>query len=125
MEEMKMNRKKYVYQLVNENNVVEYIGESFNPIARYKEHVHHKFRPKKGMGKFYGRTNLSLEVLAEFDNPKEAFDYQCELQKKYFGIDDRDKAIQNGMKGKEFGYLGAQGSRDYWNNKKRAGIINS
>jgi predicted GIY-YIG superfamily endonuclease len=116
-------RKKYVYELVNKDNVVEHVGESYNPKARYREHVHHKFRPKKGMGKFYGRTDLTLEVVAEFDNRKEAFDYQCQLQTKYFGINDRDKAKQNGIKGKEFGYLGAQAGRDYWNNKKRAGII--
>ena len=112
-------RKKYVYQLVNENNIVEYVGESFNPHSRFKQHTKKKFRPKKGCGKFYGRTDLSLQILAEFENHKEAFDYQCQLQTKYFGIDDRERARENGIKGGQYGYLGNIAKQ------KRAGIIKS
>ena len=98
--------KKYVYELTNAYGIVEYVGESINPIGRFREHTHRKFRPKKGCGKFYGRTDLTLNILAEFENYKEAFDYQCQLQKKYFGIDDREIARNNGMKGKPYGILG-------------------
>ena len=114
-------KKKYVYQLVNENNIVEYIGESFNPQRRFREHKHNRTIPKSGMGKFVGRNDLRLEVLAEFDKPKDSFNYQCQLQTKYFGINERDVAKENGMKGKPFAYLGAI-ERE---RRKRAGIINS
>lgn len=112
-------KKKYVYQLVNEENIVEYIGEAFDPQRRFREHKHNRTKAKSGMGKFCGRNDLKLEVLAEFDNAKDSFDYQCELQTKHFGINDRDKSKINGMKGKQFGYLG------WVERKKRAGIINS
>ncbi len=109
-----MNRKKYVYQLVNEQNIIEYIGEAFDPERRFKEHK--KNTTKSGMGKFKGRTDLKLEVIAEFDNTKDAYDYQCGLQKIYFGTSDKEQAKINGLKGGQYGYLG------WIERKKRAGI---
>ena len=97
---------KYVYELINDKGIVEYIGESSNPTRRFYEHTGRKFRPKRGMGKFYGRTDLSLNILKEFDNHREAYEYQLDLQNKHFGINEREVAKQNGIKGKSFGHLG-------------------
>jgi hypothetical protein len=108
---------KYVYELINDKGIVEYVGESINPLNRFKEHTKHK--PRRGMGKFYGRNDISLNVVKGFDNHKDAYQYQLELQSKYFGVNDNDIAKQNGMKGKEFGHLG------WVEKRKRAGIFQS
>jgi hypothetical protein len=110
---------KYVYELINDKGIVEYVGESINPLDRFYQHTKKKFRPKRGMGRFYGREDISLNILKGFDNHREAYEYQLELQNKYFGTNEREIAKLNGMKGKEFGHLG-------WpERRKRAGILQS
>jgi len=97
---------QYVYELINEKEEIEYVGESKNPQQRFDDHTKRKFRPGRAMGKFYGREDLTLNVVAEFNTRKEAYAYQCELQTKYFGINEREIAAANGIKGKPYGHLG-------------------
>jgi predicted GIY-YIG superfamily endonuclease len=92
---MKKYDKFYVYELVNSLGVVEYVGETTNPKQRLKSH----FRKIKGhgYGKFAYRKDITMNIVKEFDNRKDAFAYQCELQKKYGFETDLEK-IQNHIK---------------------------
>jgi predicted GIY-YIG superfamily endonuclease len=89
--------KHYVYELINLLGTIEYVGESKNPYQRFNSHT--KVKPGKAMGKFYGRQDLTLNIVKEFNNRKDAYQYQCELQSKYGLITDRELSSQS-MKGK-------------------------
>jgi hypothetical protein len=85
----------YVYELYNENGIVEYVGESKNPKLRFHRHIN--LKRTNGTGKFFGRKDLQQRIVAEYENKKEAFKHQTELQKLY-GLDvDMQKArdVQN------------------------------
>ena len=77
--------KRYVYELINLMGTVEYVGETKQPTKRYKEHV------KWNRGKFYKRGDILMNIVKEFDNKIEAFHYQCNLQKEYGLITDKEK----------------------------------
>jgi predicted GIY-YIG superfamily endonuclease len=76
--------KKYVYELVNLMGTIEYVGETVRPKIRFNEH-------KSKDGKFYGRQDISMYIVKEFDNKKEAWNYQCQLQKEYGLITDSEQ----------------------------------
>lgn len=85
---------KYVYELVNLMGTVEYVGETKNPELRFKQHT--KWKPlKPGLGKFYGRTDIIMNVVKEFNNRKEAYDYQCKLQEEYNLLSDENTFVKN------------------------------
>jgi hypothetical protein len=89
--------KHYVYKL--ESNIVEHIGHSKHPKFRYQQHIN--FKPNgSSHGKFYGRDDLQLIVVKEFDSRKEAYAYQCKLQKAYgFKTDTELSAVKAGKIG--------------------------
>lgn len=76
-------KKSYVYEIVNLMGTVEYVGETYRPKYRFKQHT--KTKPSNGSGSFYNRADVFMNIVKEFDTKKEAFDYQCRLQ-KYYGL---------------------------------------
>jgi predicted GIY-YIG superfamily endonuclease len=91
----------YVYELTDQNGKVVYVGESVRPQTRLYEHTRRQPRHRSGYGRFYGRTDLTLEVVAQFDNRKDSFNHQCSLQVQY-GLDTdtysmRKNSVQNGL----------------------------
>jgi predicted GIY-YIG superfamily endonuclease len=90
-------KKYYVYEIRNSLGIVEYVGETANPKERFGRHVWRrpcltkKGNVSNGVGGFYGRTDVSLNIVKEFDNRKDAFNYQCELQKEYGFKTDSEK----------------------------------
>lgn len=67
-----------VYEIYNLYGSIEDVGEtSRTPEVRLWEKTH----PRKG--KFYGRTDLFIHVIAEFDNRKEARNLEGILKKQY------------------------------------------
>ena len=92
-----MNKTKYVYELYNNHNVVEYVGESVNPKGRL---ISHKANCKgSGSGKFYNRPDIKMRIVAEFEDKKEAYQYQIQLQKKYNLETDNEKRKVNCVNG--------------------------
>jgi predicted GIY-YIG superfamily endonuclease len=75
----KKSMKHKVYVLLNEYGVVEYVGYSKNPKQRFNVHKT-KAHPKSGTGKFNGRTDITIEIVKEFDTKKEAELYEGELK---------------------------------------------
>ena len=82
--------KRYVYELYNELGSIEYVGETGNPTDRFRRHT--KLNPitNFGHGKFYGRTDIHMNIVAEFDTRKESYAYQCQLQNEYGFKSDAD-----------------------------------
>ena len=79
----------YVYEIINFLGTIEYIGESKNPKKRF---MCHKSINKSGSnGKFNGRQDIFMNIVKEFNNKKDAFNYQCELQKQYGFESDAEK----------------------------------
>jgi hypothetical protein len=92
---------KFVYELFNLMGTIEYVGETCNPKRRFKEHTRNK-PLKPGLGKFYGRADIIMNVLKQFDNRKDAYQYQCKLQNEYGLISDVEvfnKNFRNGHSG--------------------------
>ena len=88
--------KHYVYKL--ESDVIEHIGHTSNVDRRYNQHVYQKPNGSS-CGKFYGRTDLKMVIVKEFDTRKEAYWYQCELQKQNGFKEDYDITSIAGKKG--------------------------
>ncbi len=87
-------KKWYVYELVNLMGTVEYVGESINPKRRLYQHTKEKPSPVGGKGRFYGRDDIFINIVKEFDNKKDAWNYQCELQNQYGLFSDRQLQIE-------------------------------
>jgi len=82
----------YVYKIKEKKtDKVVYIGETQNPNARWKLHV-----SSKGL---YNREEYYMDVIIEFSSKKEAFDYQCKLQKEVGLQTDYEILKINGLKG--------------------------
>ena len=81
---MAQKKNKTVYLLRNtDTGEVEYVGCTQNPKRRIFQHTRVKPGYSKGEGKFYGRTDLELVPVKEFDNKPEAVRYEVKLKKQY------------------------------------------
>jgi predicted GIY-YIG superfamily endonuclease len=78
-----------VYKLVNSKNEIEYIGETSNLKTRLCMHL------TSSKSKFKNRKDLQIIPVKEFFTKKEAFDYQCKLQKKLGFETDLEKYRKN------------------------------
>jgi predicted GIY-YIG superfamily endonuclease len=74
----------YVYELYNLVGTIEYVGETIDTKRRFQNHI------KSKIGKFYGRTDISINVVKGFDIRKDAYQHQCQLQKQYGLITDSE-----------------------------------
>jgi predicted GIY-YIG superfamily endonuclease len=83
-------KKWYVYEIINLMGTVEYVGETIRPKQRWAQHKCNS-KCNKNDGKFYGRNDVRMNIVAEFNSKKDAFNYQCELQLKYGFETDEDK----------------------------------
>lgn len=81
----KVNGRHFVYELVNLMGTIEYVGETANPELRFFHHT------KSRNGKFKDRQDLIMNIVAEFDNRKDAYAHQCKLQNQYGWESDLDK----------------------------------
>ena len=86
-------KKWYVYEIVNLMGTVEYVGETIVPKQRFK---HHRFN------KFKKRQDLVYNIVAEFDNRQDAFEFQCKLQSEYGIETDYNKLRNNVLYAKTF-----------------------
>ena len=78
----------YVYELYNLLGTIEYVGETTTPKHRFTQHK--SSNQSSGNGKFYNRTDISMNIVKEFTNKKDAYSYQCQLQKEYGLITDSE-----------------------------------
>ena len=77
-------KKYYVYELINLMGTVEYVGRTYRPNGRLRNHTKHKpVENYTGQGMFYGRQDLIMNIVAEFDELKEASIFECELKTSY------------------------------------------
>jgi predicted GIY-YIG superfamily endonuclease len=74
-------KQYYVYELINYYGSVEYVGETTTPKGRMYDHI--KRKPDSNNGKFYGRQDLIMNIVAVFDNRKEALKLEGKLKLDY------------------------------------------
>jgi predicted GIY-YIG superfamily endonuclease len=88
-------KKHYVYELINLYGTIEDVGETTRLKTRMCEHT--KKKPGHGNGKFYGRQDLIMNVVAEFDTRKEALELEGKLKLEY-GIpwSERERGMVGG-----------------------------
>ena len=97
-------REHYVYELINHYGTVEYVGETIRPNIRMNEHTNRK--PGFGNGKFYGRQDLVMNIVAVFDDRKKALELEENLKKDYgMEITERTRGIKGGNKATESGQI--------------------
>ena len=77
-------KKWYVYELFNLVGTIEYVGYTNNPKRRLNQHLS-KPSSRSGHSKFYGRSDIQMNVVKEFDNKKETLIEEAFLQ-KYYGL---------------------------------------
>ena len=86
---------RYVYKLINGSGEVLYIGETKSTRWRLYDHT------KRKRGRFYGRTDIKLEVISEHLDRYESYKVQCEWQ-RHFGLKtDLEIASAGFAKGRE------------------------
>jgi len=74
-------REHYVYELINHYGTVEYVGETIDPKRRMHQHI--KEKPNPGVGTFYGRQDLIMNIVAAFTDRKQAMIYEGTLKNEY------------------------------------------
>jgi predicted GIY-YIG superfamily endonuclease len=91
-------KQYYVYELINHYGTIEYVGETYRPTYRMKQHTIYKYQYANngGNGKFYGRQDLIMNIVAVFDNRKEARELEGRLKLEY-GMEHTEKT--RGIKG--------------------------
>jgi len=126
---------KHVYEIVNSLGTVEYVGQTNNPKRRWKEHV--KDKPlMTGRGKFYGRQDVLMNIVAEVETLKEARELEEQLQLEYGLITDRSKTLKaaaigiksrwDSLSSEERSILNSNSAKTRWSkfdSEKRAEII--
>jgi predicted GIY-YIG superfamily endonuclease len=74
----------YVYVLMNEYGIVEYVGETQNPNDRISKHKTKPHKNKYGdsfaCGKFYGRDDIKMEIVKDFKTKDEAKEFEGQLK---------------------------------------------
>jgi predicted GIY-YIG superfamily endonuclease len=101
----------YVYELYNLTGTIEHVGETINTERRFNQHTKWK------RGKFYGRTDISMNIVKEFDNLKEAWNYQCVLQKEYGLKTDSEAMSRYFSKETKLKISKAKVGNEYWKGK--------
>jgi predicted GIY-YIG superfamily endonuclease len=82
----------HVYELRDGDQVVVYVGESKDPTHRLYRHT--KCKPGMGKGRFYGRTDITMNIVKSFEDRKEARQYEKYLQEKNNLLRTEDKAFR-------------------------------
>lgn len=72
-----MSKPVFVYMLKRGDEIV-YVGESINPDLRFRQHT--TWKPVTAVGKFYGQTDLTMEIEGEYPDKQTAYDKQTEIQ---------------------------------------------
>ena len=81
---MAKKKTKKVYLLRNTNTgEVEYVGCTQNPKRRFFQHTKVKPIYSKGEGKFFGRKDLELVEVKEFEDKIDALKYEGKLKLQY------------------------------------------
>ena len=78
-----MERKKAIYKLIDSNEVIVYIGQTYDPAYRLIQHTSLKeYKNFNFNGRFKGRTDIRLEII-EWIDAKNAVKREAELQIEY------------------------------------------
>ena len=93
----------YVYELVNQSGKIEYIGKTCNPKRRLTQHTKERQNGYNGHGKFFGRKDLTINIVKEFDSNKDALRFEGEHKiNKGFEWNERNNKVKLGKRLAQF-----------------------
>jgi predicted GIY-YIG superfamily endonuclease/RNA-binding protein YhbY len=102
----------YVYELIDVMGTVTYVGCSYRPHYRFKQHT--LCKKGRGVGYFHGRLDLTLNIVQGYSTRKEALRAEGALKLEYgMAWTERDQLRANGAKARDSGSL-AEISRQNW-----------
>lgn len=88
----------YVYELVNLMGGVEWVGRTIDPKRRFWQHTGTPRSKAGGSGRFFGRLDISMHVIATYATKEEATKAEHELQ-IFWGLEtDLSKKSMSGSK---------------------------
>jgi predicted GIY-YIG superfamily endonuclease/ribosomal protein L37AE/L43A len=75
----------FLYELINHYGTIEWVGVTYRPDYRWRQHTQVRPNPTKkaGYGTFYGRLDLTLHIVHEYENRKEALREETRLKREY------------------------------------------
>jgi predicted GIY-YIG superfamily endonuclease len=93
-------KKWCVYELVNLMGTVEWVGETTRYKRRMYEHTKIKPKDTQRNGYFYGRQDIMMNIVHEFDNRKDALELESEL-KTFYGLplSEKEGRLKGALKG--------------------------
>lgn len=104
-----------IYELYDTYGSIVYVGCTHNPEYRFVQHT--KNKPTPGQGKFYGRQDLVLNIVAEYEDRKEALRAEGALKLEHgFEWTERTTLISNGKKAADSGQLSKAAKLNWQNN---------
>lgn len=86
----------FVYFIVNDQDVIEYVGMSNQVYNRFKGHLREPI-PNTGFGKFHNRKDVRLEIFPMGYDRKTAYQVQIYFQ-KLFNLRTDTEALSEGRK---------------------------
>ena len=86
----------FVYFIVNDQDVIEYVGMSNQVYKRFEGHLREPI-PNTGFGKFHNRKDVRLELLPYGYDRKTAYQVQIYFQ-KLFNLKTDTEALSEGRK---------------------------
>jgi len=85
-----------VYEIINSMGTVEYVGETFRSLE--SRMYDHKRKPVGNNGKFYGRNDVMIYQVAEFNNRADAKALEGQLKIEY-GLEWTERSPAGGKIG--------------------------
>ena len=75
----------YLYEIINLYGSIEWVGVTYRPEYRWKQHTQVRPHPEKltGYGRFWGRTDLRMAIVDIYTDRKEALRKEIELKTEY------------------------------------------
>ena len=96
----------YVYQIIDNSGKILHIGKTMDLERRFAQHTKWKGYGDSSAGLFYGRTNIKLEIVKEFNDKKECTKFEGEYKiQNGFIWTEKEQWKDFGRKSVESGHL--------------------
>jgi predicted GIY-YIG superfamily endonuclease len=73
----------YLYELINNCGTIEYVGTTSRPKGRMWQHTKDPNKRGSSRGLFYGRNDLTMHIVDQFETRKQALFAETELKTTY------------------------------------------
>jgi predicted GIY-YIG superfamily endonuclease len=90
-----MEKIYYVYELINSVDTIEYVGETYRPTYRLKQHINYN-----NGGQFNGRQDLIMNIVSQFNTRAEALKLERQLKIEYnLPLTEKNRRLKSAISG--------------------------